>query len=337
MCISTGDITCLKKRIEPYRYGFNGQEKDDENFEGAYNFAGRINDSRLGRWLSVDPFHKLQANWSTYKSCKDNPIIFNDPSGGTEFVTTVFQDTFGNKMVLRVEKSEDVMTDGETHVEKITMFGEPWGESHHINYYHFETRYVYTLNLDGTFTEAVDTFILYDLGVQDEDLKTKSGNVKWGDSKDPDGINKQSSLTSGFHLVTSGEGFGAGVNAREGSESRNIDDLLLALSTFGKDPTEILKLKDALGAAGALETVRSIVEEVQDYMSRSESQMGSSSREYRSESDSLHITYYSKGTNSNGNGNISTGHSFMGVSDDTTGGVVQGDPNKVITDVQKAK
>ena len=40
-----------------YRYGFNGKEKDNELYgEGnAYDFGARINDPRLGRWLSLDP------------------------------------------------------------------------------------------------------------------------------------------------------------------------------------------------------------------------------------------------------------------------------------------
>ena len=45
-----------------YRFGFNGQEKDDE-VHGAtgtsYDFGARMLDSRVGRWLSVDPLaHK---------------------------------------------------------------------------------------------------------------------------------------------------------------------------------------------------------------------------------------------------------------------------------------
>ena len=40
-----------------YKYGFNGMENDDDiNVDGgSYDFGGRIYDSRLGRWLSLDP------------------------------------------------------------------------------------------------------------------------------------------------------------------------------------------------------------------------------------------------------------------------------------------
>src|ERR1043165_2656899 len=51
-----------------YRYGFNGQEKDDEaKGEGnSYDFGARSYDPRLGRWLSVDPMYQKQAGWSPY-------------------------------------------------------------------------------------------------------------------------------------------------------------------------------------------------------------------------------------------------------------------------------
>ena len=44
-----------------YRYGFNGMEKDDEHTQGKYDFGARIYDSRLGRWLAVDPLSKRHA------------------------------------------------------------------------------------------------------------------------------------------------------------------------------------------------------------------------------------------------------------------------------------
>jgi RHS repeat-associated protein len=52
-----------KIEVGIYRFGFNGQEKDDEvKVEGnSLDFGARIYDSRLGRWLSLDP---LQAKYS---------------------------------------------------------------------------------------------------------------------------------------------------------------------------------------------------------------------------------------------------------------------------------
>ena len=42
---------------EKYRWGFNGKETDNEvkGNGNSLDFGARIYDSRLGRWLSVDP------------------------------------------------------------------------------------------------------------------------------------------------------------------------------------------------------------------------------------------------------------------------------------------
>lgn len=64
-----------------YRYGFNGKEKDDENFAGAYDFGARILDARLGRWLSIDALFREYPGNSCYSFANDNPIIFIDSDG----------------------------------------------------------------------------------------------------------------------------------------------------------------------------------------------------------------------------------------------------------------
>ena len=70
---------------ENYRFGFNGKEKDDEvkpdGKGNSLDFGARIYDSRLGRWLSVDPFQKKYTSYSPYLYCADNPTIFKDPNG----------------------------------------------------------------------------------------------------------------------------------------------------------------------------------------------------------------------------------------------------------------
>ena len=62
-------------------------EKDNEiNVTGgSYDFGARIYDSRLGRWLSLDPQAAKQPDSSPFKSFNNNPIIFVDPEGETEF------------------------------------------------------------------------------------------------------------------------------------------------------------------------------------------------------------------------------------------------------------
>jgi RHS repeat-associated protein len=66
-----------------YRYGFNGQEKDDEIKGGgnSLDFGARIYDSRLGSWFSIDPFVSKYPNVSPYSFALNNPIILKDEGG----------------------------------------------------------------------------------------------------------------------------------------------------------------------------------------------------------------------------------------------------------------
>jgi RHS repeat-associated protein len=56
-------------------------EKDDEvkGSGNSYDFGARMYDSRLGRWLSIDP--KMSAGESPYVSMGNTPIWANDPLG----------------------------------------------------------------------------------------------------------------------------------------------------------------------------------------------------------------------------------------------------------------
>ena len=66
-----------------YRYGFNGMEKDHElKGEGnSLDFGARIYDSRLGRWMSVDPLADQRESQTPYNFCSNNPSTRVDPTG----------------------------------------------------------------------------------------------------------------------------------------------------------------------------------------------------------------------------------------------------------------
>ena len=66
-----------------YRYGFNGKEKDDDIYGdgNAYNFGDRIQDPRIGRWLSIDPLFNKFPNHSPYSFGINNPITIIDFDG----------------------------------------------------------------------------------------------------------------------------------------------------------------------------------------------------------------------------------------------------------------
>jgi RHS repeat-associated protein len=64
---------------EGYRYAFQGQEKDPETGKEAFEL--RLWDSRIGRWLTTDPYGQYN---SPYLGMGNNPISRIDPDGGMD-------------------------------------------------------------------------------------------------------------------------------------------------------------------------------------------------------------------------------------------------------------
>ncbi len=68
-----------------YRYSFNGKEnegKDWTSTDGSHlDFGARIYDSRIAKFLSVDPLYKEYPYWSSYLYAGDNPILYIDENG----------------------------------------------------------------------------------------------------------------------------------------------------------------------------------------------------------------------------------------------------------------
>ena len=64
-------------------FGFNGMEKDDE-VKGAGNsldFGARMYDSRLGRFLSIDPYQIYYPSVTSYGFAANTPILAKDKDG----------------------------------------------------------------------------------------------------------------------------------------------------------------------------------------------------------------------------------------------------------------
>jgi RHS repeat-associated protein len=69
-----------------YRYGFNGKENDNEvkGSGNQLNFGNRIYDSRLGRYLSIDPLYAKHADMAPYHHASNNPVNRIDPDGNDD-------------------------------------------------------------------------------------------------------------------------------------------------------------------------------------------------------------------------------------------------------------
>lgn len=68
-----------KWSMDEYRYGMNGQEKDNEAFKGAMTAEHWMYDSRIGRRWERDPI--TYEHQSPYATFNNNPIVYSDVLG----------------------------------------------------------------------------------------------------------------------------------------------------------------------------------------------------------------------------------------------------------------
>jgi RHS repeat-associated protein len=86
-----------------YRFGFNGKENVNE-IDGTGNnidFGARVYDSRLGRWLTLDPLLLKYPDQSPYVNTLDNPIYFRDANG------SVVVDQKGNPVTIEIQMTKN--------------------------------------------------------------------------------------------------------------------------------------------------------------------------------------------------------------------------------------
>lgn len=70
--------------MSSYRYAFNGMEDDSEIYnQKGYSYTTKFRqlDSRIGRWLSLDPLRAKYPGQSPYSAFNNNPVHFADPTG----------------------------------------------------------------------------------------------------------------------------------------------------------------------------------------------------------------------------------------------------------------
>jgi RHS repeat-associated protein len=144
-----------------YRYGFNGKEKDDEvsGSGNQYDYGFRIYNSRIGRFLSVDPLTKSYPWYTPYQFAGNMPIWAIDLDGLEEKITVFQEDVNGNDEMISSITYEDIENYG------------PLGNG----------MYSVHLKTDGSFTEH------YSSGEGNSIPSFSSSNVKqarwYGDGK----------------------------------------------------------------------------------------------------------------------------------------------------------
>ena len=106
-----------------YRYGFNGKEHEDETVARDYAFEYRIYDSRIGRFLSVDPLSPKYPNNSPY-AFSENRVIDGIELEGLEVIlihgtTQSNSDLFDDNTLTQFKRIA-----GNTVVDKTFSWGE---------------------------------------------------------------------------------------------------------------------------------------------------------------------------------------------------------------------
>lgn len=208
-----------------YRFAFNGMEKEDEVYgEGNfYDFGARMYDARIGRWTSVDPKFKLQPDQSPYKSFLNNPIIFVDPEGETEYITIITMNEETGETTIECKTSSQVMTDGVVHAE-------PDGGGGYTNYnyyYDYSTTIIRTTDKNGKqLSETTTSSMLKDRGV-----KNKDGVFFGGDDYGDTQSNwAWSEMTGGYNFTWS---LGQGQETRKAFHGIETVDAELLMAAFG--------------------------------------------------------------------------------------------------------
>ncbi|PKL80370.1 MAG: hypothetical protein CVV25_04365 [Ignavibacteriae bacterium HGW-Ignavibacteriae-4] len=87
---------------EWYRYGFQGQEKDDElKGEGnSVNYTYRMDDTRLGRFFTIDPLAPTYP-WNSPYAFSENRVIDGAELEGAEWSEKVVQKSDGKTEIQR--------------------------------------------------------------------------------------------------------------------------------------------------------------------------------------------------------------------------------------------
>jgi len=117
-----------KKRVRDYRYGFNGEEVDNEikGNGNSVNYKARIYDPRIGKFLSRDPLATVFPWYTPYQFAGNKPIWASDLDGLEEFFRTDYYNAVGGnlykteiRMVSQKGAAQGVQTVHHTNVREV--------------------------------------------------------------------------------------------------------------------------------------------------------------------------------------------------------------------------
>ncbi len=98
------------KHKDDYRFGFNGQEKDNEikGIGNSLDFQFRMYDSRLGKFLSIDPLTSDYPHYTPYQFAGNTPIQAIDIEGAEELKITEKAEVFYGSVMLVMRNDKEL-------------------------------------------------------------------------------------------------------------------------------------------------------------------------------------------------------------------------------------
>ncbi|MFN8393777.1 MAG: RHS repeat-associated core domain-containing protein [Bacteroidia bacterium] len=145
-----------------YRYGFQGQERDDE-IRGAgmsYNYEYRMHDPRVGRFLSVDPL-AAKYPWNSSYAFSENRVIDAIELEGKEAEKITTKDDAGNTLIqITVDVKVANATQLNLQSAEASIGGDTWQQDAlALMKSELEVAYSFSLqNEDGTKTIVTTQF-----------------------------------------------------------------------------------------------------------------------------------------------------------------------------------
>ena len=153
-----------------YRFGFNGMEKDNEvkGIGNSLDFGARIYDSRLGKFLSLDPLQSKFPSLSPYNYAQNSVIAMVDVEGKHgEIVITKKSEEKGAKL----EKVDINFTLLSTSTGAAKMSGESFNSYANESLRQTYKRKVFTGKTEGQAYKASFNFDIK-MGLSKGDLRT---------------------------------------------------------------------------------------------------------------------------------------------------------------------
>lgn len=181
---------------DAYRYGFQGQERDDElKGEGnSYNYTFRMHDPRLGRFFAVDRMAPQYPHNSPY-AFSENRVIDGIELEGLEFLSTE------NQNITSTTVNEDGTANlvlGDYKLKNVSI------ESHDgKNYYNLGEHYYYG---NGSWSNSGEDTNRQTTNVQTSFTYTLDYTISWDSDDDGYGFLKYVPFANDKNLTLTGTG-----------------------------------------------------------------------------------------------------------------------------------